>query len=44
MTSRSTVSFAGLDQGSVMIIFELILTTFFASIIFEAAGAVAKIG
>jgi hypothetical protein len=38
------VCFTDLDQGSEMTIFELILTTFTASIIFEAAGEVAKIG
>jgi hypothetical protein len=37
------MSFTDLDQDSEMIIFESILTTFEASFIFEAAGAVAKI-
>ncbi len=37
------ISFIDLDQGSEMIIFESILTTFIASIILEAAGAVAKL-
>ena len=34
----------GLRQTNEMIIFESLLTTFKASIIFEAAGAIAKIG
>jgi hypothetical protein len=38
------VSFTDLNQSSEMIIFESLLTTFEASFIFEAAGAVAKIG
>jgi hypothetical protein len=33
-----------LDQGSEMIIFELILTTFEATVIFKAAGAIAENG
>jgi hypothetical protein len=37
------VSFTDLNQGSEMIIFELILTTFEAPIPYEAAGAIAKI-
>ncbi len=37
------MSFTELDQRSEMIIFELILTTFEVSSIFEAFGIVAKI-
>ncbi len=37
------VSFTDLNQGSEMIFFELILTTFEAPIPYEAAGAIAKI-
>jgi hypothetical protein len=43
-TERSTVCFDDLDQGSEMILFESILTTFIVSVVFEAAGEVAKIG
>jgi hypothetical protein len=39
-----SASFNDLDQGSEMIIFEWILTTFEASSIFEAAGVLMKIG
>jgi hypothetical protein len=38
------VSIRDLDQGSKMIIFESILTTFKASSVFEAAGTLLKIG
>ncbi len=42
--SFNTVSFMNLDQGSEIIIFDSILTTFEVSSIFEAAGTVSKIG
>ncbi len=38
-----TVSFKSLDQGSEMINFKLILTTLKQALVFEEAGAVAKI-
>jgi hypothetical protein len=39
-----TVCFTDLDQGSEIIIFESILTTFIASVFLAAPGAVANIG
>ncbi len=40
----ATVRFTDLDQGTEMITFKSILTTFIASIFSEATGAVAEIG
>jgi hypothetical protein len=43
LVKLATVSFTDLDQGSEMIIFQSVLSSFEASSIFEASGAVATI-